>query len=80
MWDDVTKNIDMDDLDCRWPAPYYDEEGNRIVMADDRREQAPRDRKITTVLVRRVALHGDTSSPLSDDSLSCGNECSFSWR
>jgi hypothetical protein len=30
----TSRNIDMDDLDCRWPAPYYDEAGNRIVMAD----------------------------------------------
>jgi hypothetical protein len=71
---------DMNDLDCRWPAPYYDEAGNRIVMADDRGEQAPRDRNIATVLVRRVALHGEYVIPVVGRLAACRNECSFTWR
>ena len=69
----------MDDLDCekllaqlmrlegRWLAPYYDEAGNLIVVADDRREQASTDQKSMTVLesdVRRVALHLEDILPV----------------
>ena len=69
----------MDDLDCekllaqlmrlegRWLAPYYDEAGNLIVVADDRGEQASTDQKRMTVLesdVRRVALHLEDILPV----------------
>ena len=54
-------------LEGRWLAPYYDEAGNLIVVADHREEKALTDPESMTVLesdVRRVALHLEDRLPV----------------